>query len=124
MSIFEDMGKSPEVIVGCVQPVWVAIANTDTNEGRGQSYVLAVSRHRELAKLAAKGKGVFGGDATLEERAALELKIVNQGREDTLYYIFEKDIYPGYNNESLEPLRQAALNKLTPEERTLLGLKA
>lgn len=47
---------------------FVVIANTDRTEGRGQQVVLGNYATREAAEAAAKGQGVWLGDADVEER--------------------------------------------------------
>lgn len=45
----------------------VVIGNTDTTEGRGMSYPIVYAENRTAAMPKAKGRGVWGSDARIED---------------------------------------------------------
>ena len=62
-------------IISAVQPVTVysVVANTDLTEGRGMLQTIYVSTSRTTARRLAKGRGVQGCDAYVEESDAYQI---------------------------------------------------
>lgn len=91
-------------------------ANSDLNEGRGHTIILGYYSNRNAATLAAKGQDVMGTDAKVEP---INLKCVDVNGQ--LHLIGGKiEILDNYI--SPKELKEAALAKLTPAERRVLGV--
>lgn len=98
-----------------VLSVYEVVANTDTNEGRGMSYVAGRFTSQLDAQEFSKGRGTMGTPAQV--RAGLVLQM-NDG---TFRHLSAE---PVEVNTSLRDMEvKEALSKLTPKERELLGLR-
>jgi len=103
------------------RPVHRVVGNTDRG-GAGASVVLGYFLDRGAAESFAVGKGVWGTNA---EVVTETLKVVSafnpqDKRSASHFYLLGAPIYAGEAPEG--DRRAAALAKLTPEERKLLGL--
>jgi len=87
--------------------VFEVSTNSDSVEGRGHKVHLAYFVNHADAKLAAKGKGVMGTEATVEP-CNLVINIYENIDE--------------FNANTRENIRKRALAKLDAEERMVLGL--
>lgn len=96
-----------------VLSVFEVVANTDTNEGRGTSYVAGRFTSRLDARDFSKGRGTMGTPAHVRPGLVLQM---NDG---TFRHLLEE---PVEVNTSLRDMEvKVALSKLTPKERELLG---
>lgn len=85
---------------------WAAITNSDTTEGRGSDVIIGYFKDKRDAINAAKGKGVMGSDAKVEDRT-IDIKIFSS--------------YNEFIDSLNDNIKQRALSKLTVEEKRVLG---
>jgi len=84
------------------------LINSDSVEGRGHMITYAYASNLSTANEIAKGKDTMGSDGTVRP--------INKTIE-----IF--DTHQEFLDSKKEDKRQAALNKLTSEDKEILGLK-
>lgn len=85
-----------------------AYINSDTNEGRGPDVLVGYFTHAADAKRAVKGKDGWGRDG--------RVKPVNET-------ITICESYEDYEVLIAKNTKERALNKLSPEEKKILGLE-
>ena len=93
--------------------IFEVVSNTELNEGRGESIVIARFTTQSQAELYGRDKGVMGSNADIRPGKALLLdngKFLAVCGEITV----SKDLH--------DFKRQKALAKLTPRDREVLGL--
>lgn len=124
--VSRDMAKVSE------QDLWKVLGNTDTNEGRGATIVLGIFTSRSAADEHAKGKGVFGADATVKHFEGWVVDVGSVGStEQDMTSIMGSSLEPGkyligekiHQMDRSVEVRQRALQKLSPEERRALGVE-
>lgn len=120
MSAIERYFNDEEEVDGTFQDVYVVFTNTDTCEGNGRRIVHAVAINRDVAEKLGKGNYVMGTDCPIEVRQGL----VFQDSNSKLWVALVSDIAEFYTSyKSIDDkTREAALKKLTPEERRVLGV--
>jgi hypothetical protein len=89
------------------QECFEAYTNSDLTEGRGHKVSIGFFTHQSDAVQAAKKRGVWGSDASVE-KATVKIRI---------YESFDE-----YKNATDENIREKALSKLTDDEKRVLGL--
>lgn len=98
-----------------MQTIYIAQKNADTTEGRGPMInVCAFFTFEEAAKFVDDKPGVMGRREKWSEK--------KWGGDWKILPIAVFDNVAEYESEHQEELRQAALKKLTLEERRILGL--
>lgn len=111
-------GEPTSALIGMRFTVAYTVKETVDDRGRTGD-LIGVFFSAEEADKAAKGKGWYGGQGEVRERAVLM-------DESGSVYILESaaPITPGVNlPEEHKAKVRAALDKLTPEDRALLGIK-
>jgi hypothetical protein len=101
--------------------VYEAIGPVDTNEGRGGTRSYGFYLQHEIAKRAAKGKGVMGTDGDVRTVTGYIFKINSKA-----LFIRAEDIHDilGESPEDFKARAKAKLvAALTPEELNALGLR-
>ncbi|MCH2188792.1 hypothetical protein MK079_03115 [Candidatus Gracilibacteria bacterium] len=93
--------------------VYQATHNSDTTEGRGHTVIIGNFTHKSDAELAAAGKCVMGTDGKVQEAV---IQIFDSIEE-------YQDLTGDFPRETLQKIKSAALAKLTPRERKVLGIK-
>ena len=112
MKTTEDLANVTRPTVG---QVYVAVGNSDTSEGRGAStVVVAVCLTHAGATSAGKGRYVQGSDCPVEAQQALFMP-------GGSVYLLERAHRLTPDSPEVR-MRQAALAKLTAEDRRILGL--
>ncbi len=109
--------KTKTLIEAQLVPVHVVHTNSDLNEGRGFRVDLAICEDESVAEGLAKGKGVFGSDAGVEDKVYLRLT-----HDDWRAYVDIQHMWKGADPTEEQRIRAAALEKLTPIERKVLGV--
>lgn len=95
--------------------VYHVVTNSDTTEGRGHDVILGMYDNPAAAEASAKGRGVFGSNAEIRK---YDTQVVRTSTPET--YILGRRVESTYTNP--EDIKAAALAKLTPEERRILGV--
>lgn len=112
-------------ITGHVTTLWAVVSNTDLTEGRGAAIDVSYHATQAAAEIGSKGQGVFGSDARVEKRLAIEVSSLDDhGYEGPSVYVLLGRESVVSTKDSLDELRQKILDKLTPAERTILGVSA
>jgi hypothetical protein len=100
--------------------IWMGWATFDTVDERGTpGKLIGLFENKNDAVLASQGQGWYGGDGRVHQQQFIRIR--HTGEVFAL-----KDPCPvrfGNTAELMEKKRKAALAKLTPEERRLLGVK-
>lgn len=99
-----------------------AQGDTDTTEGRGPLRTIGWYLNEQLAKLAAKGQGVFGADGYVSPEIVNVIVYIDP---DTGESVVRKlgELLQQQQFEDDDEVRARALAKLSAEERRALGLK-
>lgn len=118
---FFSIVSEPEPCSLTFQTVFAVIGNTDTEEGRGQSFLASLHLSYTDAMEAARGRGTFGADATVKSIDGVTI----QSKTD-MYAVELQNLHKiqRYSNADIERIRTAALEKLSPLEKEVLGLKS
>ena len=95
--------------------VWEARGLIDTSNDRGGSYSLGYFFDKESALLMGKGRGYWGGDELPIERRMATADGISG-------YIITNITKVTINRKINEARRKLALDKLTEEDKKLLGL--
>lgn len=103
----------------------VYVAHGDGGE-RGIGPIVGVCSTETNAKMMSKGRGWYGGNGHVGKRKALK---ITTGREcHEIIYLLDKAMETAVQMDTdipklIKERKEAALNKLTKEERILLGLE-
>ena len=92
--------------------------HTDTTEGRGPMYTVGYFTDFEIAQRASKGKGVMGGDGSVETVTAT-VAVFTADNGEVMHGIIKEFVQVEYEDPA--DVRKRALEKLTPKERKALG---
>ncbi len=95
--------------------VYHVTTNTDLTEGRGGTVTIGYFLDEGIAKRAAKGEGVMGGDARIEQQQVTTVRILDR------VFLVGKEIHLSYDPP--REVRARAIAKLTPEERRALRVE-
>lgn len=95
------------------KPVFVVWTNTDLTEGRGHQIPIRVCWSRATARRIAKGQGVMGSDATVEEHKAYRIgrhwhapcQIIAPSKDDEA-----QDKVDAEKNKAIEKAKAAGLS--------------
>lgn len=90
---------------------------TDTNEGRGGTYLVGYFSNSTLAAEAAESKGVWGSPGSVSPVSLVEVLFI----DGTRVYYPNKPI--NLVNITTDELKARALAKLSDEDKKVLGVK-
>jgi hypothetical protein len=111
------MGPHPKrLLQGAIYTVWSAKEDTDKTEGRGPQTLIGYFHDQRDAETASIGKGVMGWPGGVQ---SLDIFSIDGGKTGYPITLGEAiSIMPG----GFTDRREAALAKLTDEDRRILGL--
>lgn len=93
---------------------------TSGGDDRSHGPIAGVCSTEQLARQAAQGSGWYGGNGAVKKHSAIRFN-------GHIYLLSDKLSQPidldGGIKKIQDKLKEAALSKLTPEEKLLLGLK-